>query len=93
MTANEPRPTADTIQPTRDVRDGTPIDVGKLRTLAVGSRTRDVIREGRRKDGVRWKSTTDELGNTVTQHAQNDRQDVHINAPFIGASVKVREER
>jgi hypothetical protein len=31
----------------------------------------------------RMKATTDELGNTVTQHAKGDRQDVHIKAPPV----------
>ena len=42
----------------------------KLRSLGVISkRTRPVVVDGRRPDGVRTKSTTDELGNTVTEHA------------------------
>lgn len=56
---------------TRDVRDGTPVDLEKLRSIAtIGARTRDVVREGRRADGVRVKATTDELGNTVAEHAE-----------------------
>jgi hypothetical protein len=35
------------------------------------------VKEGRGKHG-RYKATTDELGNTVTQHAKGDRQDVHV---------------
>lgn len=64
-------------------REGTPIDLDKLRSIGVISRrTRAVVTEGRRPDGVRVKSTTDELGNTVTEHAvKGDRQDVHIRAP------------
>lgn len=60
--------------------EGTPIDLDKLRSLAYlgGGRTRDKVREGRRSDGVRVKATTDELGNTVTEHAKGDRQDVMI---------------
>lgn len=55
----------------------------KLRSLGVISkRTRAVVVDGRRPDGVRTKATTDELGNTVTEHAvKGDRQDVHIRAP------------
>ena len=35
------------------------------------------VKEGRGEHG-RYKATTDELGNTVTQHAKGDRQDVHV---------------
>lgn len=65
--------------------DGTPIDLEKLRSLAVISRrSGPTVREGRRPDGVRIKATTDELGNTVTEHAKGDRQDVQINAKTVG---------
>jgi hypothetical protein len=62
------------------VAEGTPIDLAKLRSLAVlsGGRTRDRVREWRSDDGERHKATTDELGNTVTQHAIGDRQDVLV---------------
>lgn len=59
----------------------TPVDLEKLRSVGYGSRTRNIIREGRRADGVRIKATTDELGNTVTEHAKGDRQDVKIRPP------------
>lgn len=61
---------------------GTPIDLDKLRSVGIISRrSRPVVREGRRADGVRVKETTDELGNTVTEHnVPGDRQDVHIRA-------------
>lgn len=72
---------------------GTPIDLEKLRSLSVGRRTRDRVREFRRPDGVRCKATTDELGNTVTQHAKGDRQDVHIKAPTVTARMAVEEKR
>lgn len=72
----------------------TPIDIEKLRSIGyLGRRTRDVVREGRRADGVRVKATTDELGNTVTEHAtRDDRVDVRINAPQT-IHVKARELR
>lgn len=58
---------------------GTPIDLAKMRSLGVlGKRSGVVVHEGRRPDGVRIKATTDELGNTVTEHAKGDRQDVTI---------------
>lgn len=49
----------------------------RLLTVGVISRrSGNQVVEGRRPDGVRTKATTDELGNTVTEHAQGDRQDV-----------------
>lgn len=62
--------------------DGTPIDLDKMRSIgSISRRTRPVVREGRRPDGIRVKATTDELGHTVTEHAvKGDRQDVHIRA-------------
>lgn len=73
---------------------GTPIDRAKLLSLGylAGGRTRDQVREGRRADGTRTKATTDQLGNTVTEHA-DDRQDVHIKVPTVKASLAVREVR
>lgn len=70
--------------------EGTPIDIDKLRSLAVvGKRTRDVVREYRRDDGVRCKATTDELGNTVTEHnVKGDRQDVQIRPQTIKVSME-----
>jgi hypothetical protein len=56
--------------------EGTPVDLDKLRSLSVGSRTRPQIREWRSDDGERHKAVTDERNNTVTQHARGDRQDV-----------------
>lgn len=76
---------------------GTPIDLDKLRSIGYLGRgqTRARVVEGRRPDGVRTKATTDELGNTVTEHAQGDRQDVHIRAPLIkikaGSAQEVRQ--
>jgi hypothetical protein len=74
--------------------DGTPIDLDKLRSLAViGRRTRDTVREGRAhpETGVAFKATTDELGNTVTEHG--DRQDVNIRAPLVRMTARQTEER
>ena len=74
--------------------DGTPIDLDKLRSLAVISRrSGPVVREGRRADGVRVRATTDELGNTVTEHARGDRQDVLIKAPAVRVATSTREVR
>lgn len=61
----------------------------KIKTLHFGTRgrTRDLVVDGRRPDGERCKSTTDELGNTVTESAE--RQDVRIRATTVHLS---REE-
>jgi hypothetical protein len=75
-----------------DVRQGTPIDLEKLRSISIGSRTRSVVREGRRADGVRTKATTDELGNTVTEHAvRGDRVDVLIRPQTVTMQIGVRQ--
>lgn len=72
----------------------------KVRSLGVlaRGRTRSRVVEGRRSErdpgvdaGQRCKSTTDELGNTVTESA--NRQDVQIRAPLIKASLAQREVR
>lgn len=74
--------------------DGTPIDLNKLRSIGVISRrSGPVVRHGRRPDGVRTKATIDELGNTVTEHAIGDRQDVLINAPTITVKAAQQEVR
>jgi hypothetical protein len=45
------------------------------------------VREWVSESTGRVKATTDELGNTVTQHARGDRQDVHINATPVQAKA------
>jgi hypothetical protein len=61
---------------------GTPIDLDKLRSIGViGKRTRPVVREGREhpETGRPYKAVTDELNNTVTEHAtRDDRVDVLV---------------
>ena len=42
--------------------------------------TRDQTREGRDRSGQRYKATTDQLGNRVVQHG-DDQQSVHIKSP------------
>jgi hypothetical protein len=59
----------------------TPIDLAKMRSIGYLSRGRTGprVREYRRRDGKRVKATTDELGNTVTEHAtKDDRVDVLV---------------
>jgi hypothetical protein len=57
----------------------------KLRSIApIRARSRDIIREGRDSAGDRIKATTDQLGNTVTEHNNSkDQVDVNIQAPEI----------
>ena len=69
----------------------TPVDLDRLRSIGFGSRTRNTIREGRRPDGVRFKSTTDELRTTVTEHAKGDRQDVHLRPAQVTGQISMKE--
>lgn len=71
----------------------TPIDRDKLLSLGVMRRTRPAVREWRDDAGERHRATTDELGNTVTEHARGDRQDVLIRAPRVAVRSAVSEER
>lgn len=66
--------------------------LARMRSVGViGQRTRNVVREGRRPDGVRIKSTTDELGNTVTEHAvKGDRQDVLLRPQTVKMKIGVQ---
>lgn len=74
---------------------GTPIDLDKLRSIGVISRrSGPTVREGRREDGFRVRTTTDELGNTTTEHAtRDDRVDVTIRAPHLTVRAGTTEER
>lgn len=75
--------------------DGTPIDLDKLRSIAYlgGGRTRNRVVERRDDRGRLMKSTTDELGATVTEH-WHDRQDVAIRPAPIKAHIdELRELR
>jgi hypothetical protein len=58
----------------------------------ISKRTRSVVREGRRADGVRIKATTDELGNTVTEHnVKGDRQDVLLRPQTVTMKIGVQQ--
>ena len=71
---------------------GTPIDREKLLSLSyLGRRTRDHVREWRSEDGELHKAVTDELDNTVTQHARGDRQDVLIRPQPVNLQARVGE--
>lgn len=67
----------------------------KVRSLGVISRrSGPVVSEGRDEAGNRTRSTLDELGNTVVEHADKaDRVDVHIQAPQITVRAKTQEIR
>jgi hypothetical protein len=73
---------------------GTPIDLDKMRSLTVlGMRSRPRVSETRNAvTGERSKSTTDELGTTVTEHSArgsgvSDRQDVTVRPASINLKV------
>lgn len=54
-----------------------------------GGRKRPKVKEYRRDDGTRVKSTTDELGNTVTEHAnKDDRVDVTVRPQIVEGKFK-----
>ena len=68
----------------------------KLRSVGSlkGGRTRDRVAEGRDADsGQRWKATTDELNNTVTERTErapsgvSERQDVHLRPATVHQSM------
>ena len=58
-----------------------------------GGQSGDRVREYRTEASGRVKETTDELGNTVTQHARGDRQDVLIKAPSVAVKTTTQEMR
>lgn len=70
-----------------------PIDREKMRSIGQISRrySSERITEGQDATGERWKTTTDELGNRVTERAE--RQDVVINAPHVSVKTTTNEER
>lgn len=65
----------------------------KLLSINIGKRTKDKVREWKSEDGERHKAITDELNNTVTQHAKGDRQDVLIRAPQVKVETVTKEVR
>lgn len=69
-----------------------PLDLEKLRSIGYLSRGRTQSRSSSGRihpdSGKPYKATTDELGNTVTEHGAegsgvSDRQDVNIQAPHV----------
>lgn len=58
----------------------------KVKTIGViGQRTRSSVVSGKTEDGESFKSTVDELGNTVTEYAE--RQDVTIRANAVNLKL------
>lgn len=69
------------------------LDLEKLRSIGhISRRSGDRVREGTDEQGNRYKATTDDLGNTVTQRGDG-RQDVTINAPRLVARSDIKELR
>ncbi len=73
---------------------GTPIDLDKLRSIAViGRRTRTVVTDARRPDGVRIKITTDEGGRTVEHNTPDDRVDAVVTPQTVTVTrAQMREQ-
>ncbi len=74
---------------------GTPIDLGKLRSIGVISRrSRPVVTEGRRTDGVRVKVTADEAGRIVEHNTKDDRVDAFVTPATVTVSrAQIKEQR
>lgn len=67
--------------------------LAKMRSIgAISRRSGDRVSEGKDDNGDRYKATTDELNNTVTERA-GDRQDVLIRAPRVVQRSTTTEER
>jgi hypothetical protein len=66
------------------MRGGEPLGEGRTADVVTGERTwatKDQVREGRTEDGSRYKTTTDQLGNRVTERTDGrgrQRKDVNI---------------
>lgn len=76
------------------MNDETPAEfLARMRSVGtISRRTGDVVREGRRADGVRVKATTDELGNTVTEHAvKGERVDVLVRPQTVKMKIGVQQ--
>jgi hypothetical protein len=60
----------------------------KVRSIGViGSRGGSTVDEGRDRSGRRFKATTDELGNTVTER-HGDRVDVRIRPQTVTLGIQ-----
>ncbi len=73
---------------------GTPIDLEKFRSIGVISkRSRPVVTEGRRKDGIRVKVTADETGLTIEHATKDDRVDAIVTPQTITVTRDQIKER
>lgn len=71
------------------------VDLDKLRSVGhlKGGRSGNRVREGRRDDGIRVKATTDEAGNTTTEHAtKDDRVDVVVRPNPVTVTAAINKE-
>lgn len=71
----------------------TPEKLAAMRTIGYIGPRESAAREWRTSDGERHKATTDEAGNTVTEHARGDRRDVKINAPTVHAKARTTQPK
>ncbi len=74
---------------------GTPIDLDKLRSIGVISkRSRKVVTDARRPDGVRVKVTADETGRTIEHATKDDRVDAIVTPHTITVTrAELKEQR
>ncbi len=74
---------------------GTPIDLAKMRSIGVISkRSRPVVTDARRADGVRVKITADETGRTIEHNTRDDRVDAIVTPQTITVSAEqIKEQR
>ncbi len=74
---------------------GTPIDIDKLRSIGVISkRSRPVVTDARRRDGVRVKITADETGRTIEHATKDDRVDAIATPTTITVTrAELKEQR
>ncbi len=70
---------------------GTPVDLEKLRSIGVISkRSRPVVTDARRADGVRIKITSDETGRTIEHNTKDDRVDAIVTPQTITVTKEQR---
>jgi hypothetical protein len=73
---------------------GTPIDLEKLRSIGVISRrSRPVVTDARRADGVRVKITADETGRTIEHATKDDRVDAVVTPQTVTVTrAQIKEQ-
>lgn len=73
---------------------GTPIDLEKFRSIGVISkRSRPVVTDGRRADGVRVKITETEVGRTIEHNTKDDRVDAVVTPQTVTVTRADIKER